>query len=90
MKVKTMDYAGNWLDESAKWQEDCIKLRHQLKENGRCIEFLVAECNALKASNSDIREQLGDKVKQISELQHVVRLLHGQLSCYSPKVSSPS
>lgn len=38
---------------------------------------LVAECDALKASNAALREQLAANTKSISELQHLVRLAQG-------------
>lgn len=40
-------------------------------------ERLTAECDALKASNAELREQLAANAKFISELQHTVRLVQG-------------
>lgn len=41
------------------------------------IKRLSAECDALKASNAELREQLAANAKLISELQHTIRLVQG-------------
>jgi galactokinase/mevalonate kinase-like predicted kinase len=41
------------------------------------VNRLTAECDALKASNAELREQLAANTKFISELQHTLRLVQG-------------